>query len=82
VVGAGGQRLAKRDGGTTLAELTASGVAPSALLAVLGASLGLCEPRDQVSIADLAARFSFRHVPRTPWPFSADAVRASLGLPR
>ena len=46
VLGADGQRLAKRHGACTLAQLDAVGVSPARVLAVLGASLGLCAADD------------------------------------
>ncbi|MBI5089044.1 MAG: tRNA glutamyl-Q(34) synthetase GluQRS [Actinobacteria bacterium] len=82
VVGVDGSRLAKRHGATTLAELAERGMAPATLLAVLGASLGLCRPDETVTVADLATRFSFDSLPRVAWTFSADAVIDAAGLPR
>ncbi|MGD9997227.1 MAG: tRNA glutamyl-Q(34) synthetase GluQRS [Ilumatobacteraceae bacterium] len=82
VIGADGSRLAKRHGATTLAELTARGMAPEALLALLGASLELCRPDDHVTVAALAERFSFEAIPRGPWIFDADAAMAAARLPR
>jgi glutamyl-tRNA synthetase len=67
VVGPDGARLAKRHGGVTCAELAAHGVAPGQVLALLGASLGLCAPDERVELADLVARFDIARVPRLPW---------------
>ena len=52
-----GQRLAKRDGAVTLADLAAEGWDAGRVLSELGASLGLNEPGASVTAAELAARF-------------------------
>lgn len=57
VVNGSGQRLAKRDGAVTLADLTAAGWTPARLLAVLGHSLGLCSAGEDVDLGVLAERF-------------------------
>lgn len=62
-----GTRLAKRHGAVTLTDLAARGVAPSAVLARLGAGLGLCAPDEPVAVSDLIARFRLDAVPRSPW---------------
>ena len=56
VLGPDGTRLAKRHGAVT-----------RTTLAVLGASLGLCAPDDDVTAADLVPRFDIATVPREPW---------------
>jgi glutamyl-tRNA synthetase len=66
-----GTRLAKRHGAVTLADLAARGVTPARVLARLGASLGLCEPDEPVTVHDLVPRFAMDRVPRTPWSLSA-----------
>lgn len=53
-VAADGARLAKRDGGHTLAELVAGGVAPERVLRAIGESIGV---PDAGSLGDLVARF-------------------------
>lgn len=63
-VNARGERLAKRDGAVTLADL---GLAPDAVRSLLGASLRLNEPFEPVTMADLAERFDPAALPRTPW---------------
>ena len=62
-----GSRLAKRHGAVTLQDLAERGVSPTGVLARLGASLGLCSPRDSVTIADLVVEFQLETLPRTPW---------------
>lgn len=69
VVGVDGQRLTKRHGATTLAELAAVGMGADAVLTMLGASLGLCRADERVTADELAGRFSFDHMPRSPWTF-------------
>ena len=69
VLGADGSRLAKRNGGTTLAELRAAGTRPGELLALLGSSLGLCDPRDAVTARDLLDGFRPELIPHEPWRF-------------
>lgn len=70
VMGIDGQRLAKRHGACTMAQLRDAGVSPARVLAALGASLGLCAADDSVTVHELAARFSFDRVPRAPWTFT------------
>ena len=67
VLGADGQRLAKRHGAVTLDDLAARGVSAPRVLARLGASLGLCDPDDTVTADDLASRFELPAIPRQPW---------------
>lgn len=62
-----GARLAKRHGAVTLAELEARGVPPRCVLAVLGASLGLCSPDEAVTLEMLLGRFRVGDLPRTPF---------------
>lgn len=57
VTNAAGQRLAKRDGAVTLADLAALGWDAGRVLAALGSSLGLCSPGDSVTLTDLLGRF-------------------------
>jgi glutamyl-tRNA synthetase len=71
VLGPGGDRLAKRDGAVTLAELGAQGVSPDRVRSWLASSLGLAATDETVSMDDLLARFDPERVPREPWVFSA-----------
>lgn len=66
-----GARLAKRHGAVTLADLAARGVTSGAVLARLGASLGLCDASDDVTAADLRAAFDIRRIPTAPWQLQA-----------
>lgn len=67
VLGPDGSRLAKRHGAVTLADLAARGVSSASVLARLGASLGLCEPTDEVAADDLLAGFDISRIPTAPW---------------
>ena len=76
VLGPDGERLAKRHGAVTLADLAASGVDPPHVLGLMAASLGLREQGGTVapvaSVADLLDGFTLDRVPRDPWVFSLD----------
>ena len=69
VVGPDGERLAKRHGAVTLADLAAARTDPGGVVSLLGASLGLCEVGETVTATDLAGRFRWADVPRSPWTF-------------
>lgn len=71
VVGPDGERLAKRHGSVTRADLRTHGVDDGALLALLGSSLGLCRPDEAVTPALLLARFDPDVFPRDVWVFDA-----------
>ena len=62
-----GQRLAKRDGAVTLADLRDHGRTPETVLGHLAASLGLAHPGEIVTPGGLLARFDPRLLPRGPW---------------
>jgi glutamyl-tRNA synthetase len=66
-----GARLAKRHGAVTLADLAERGIGPPAVLARLGASLGLCAVDEAVTATLLVGRFSFDAIPRAPWSLTA-----------
>ena len=57
VVGDSGQRLAKRDGAVTLAELRARGVTVERVRTALAVSMGLAEPGEAVTAVALIERF-------------------------
>jgi glutamyl-tRNA synthetase len=67
VFGPDGSRLAKRHGAVSVAALAAQGVGADEVLAMIGASLGLCGRGDRVTAADLVPRFDLRRLSRTPW---------------
>jgi len=62
-----GQRLAKRDGAVTLADLAARGRSPQQVLGELAVSLDLAAPGESVTPAVLLDRFDPRRLPRLPW---------------
>ncbi len=62
-----GQRLAKRDGAVTLAQLGQHGIGPSVVLSVLAASVGLAAVGEPVTVEQLAGRFDPDRLPREPW---------------
>jgi len=72
-----GVRLAKRDGAVTLADLAPLGMGPAEVLSLLARSLGLADPGEAVTPAQLLERFDPLQVPREPWvvdpPGYADA---------
>ena len=70
VVGPDGERLAKRHGSVTRADLRADGWTDARLLAVMGASLGLCRPDESVDAALLLDRFDPDAVPTDPWAYT------------
>jgi glutamyl-tRNA synthetase len=58
MLGADGERLAKRHGAVSLAELRGEGVAPDAVVGWLASTCGLAEPGEHLGAADLVPRFS------------------------
>lgn len=76
VVNVSGQRLAKRDGAATLAELASTGVTPENVVSVLGASLGLNEPGEPVTPTTLLERWP-GHPPPLPWVWPPEAMTVS-----
>jgi glutamyl-tRNA synthetase len=66
-VGRDGDRLAKRHGAVTLADLQRDGVDGAAVRSVLAASVGLAEDGEPVTMAQLLDRFDPDHLPREPW---------------
>lgn len=67
VLGADGERLAKRHGAVTLADQAAGGIDAAAARSRLAASLGLAEEGEPVSMADLIVRFDPAALPTAPW---------------
>lgn len=74
VLGPDGQRLAKRHGAVTLADYARRGITPPRVLALLGSSLGLCSPTDDVEAHQLVPRFRLDLVPRQPWWLATDDI--------
>jgi glutamyl-tRNA synthetase len=67
VLGPDGARLAKRHGAVTMKDLAARGLAPRRVLALLGASLGLCGRDDDPDARALVDAFELARLPREPW---------------
>lgn len=67
VLGPDGDRLAKRHGAVTLADLATAGVGPDAVRSRLAVSLGLATPGEPVTMAQLLDRFDPNALPTAPW---------------
>ncbi len=67
MLGPDGERLAKRHGAVTLADLAADGVSPAEVLSRLAAGLGLAAAGEAVSAEALVARFDPGALPLEPW---------------
>ena len=83
VLGADGQRLAKRHGSVTLGDLAAGGIDADAVRSRLAVSLGLAEPGEVVSAARLVERFDPAALPSEPWivpPTSGASGAATFGV--
>jgi glutamyl-tRNA synthetase len=78
VLGPDGRRLAKRDGAVTLADRAALGEDADAVRARLAASLGLCEPDERPSPAELVERFDLARLRGTA-SLRWDPVAGPLG---
>jgi glutamyl-tRNA synthetase len=73
-LGPTGERLAKRDGAVTLADLVPSGMTPSRVLGLLAVSLHMSEPGEHVTAEALLARFDPGALPREPWVVQPNAL--------
>jgi glutamyl-tRNA synthetase len=67
VLGSDGARLAKRHGSVTITDLAAQGVDVHAVRSQLAVSLGLAEPGEPVTMAQLVERFDPGALPSEPW---------------
>ena len=72
VLGPTGRRLAKRDGAVTLDDQQRTGHAAAEVRAALAKSLGLAQPGEPVSMADLLDRFDPETLPDHPWWWTAE----------
>jgi glutamyl-tRNA synthetase len=70
VLGPDGERLAKRHGAVTLADLATAGVDAPAVRSLLATSLGLADPGEPVTTGDLLQRFDPGAVPLDPWTYA------------
>jgi glutamyl-tRNA synthetase len=75
VLGIDGDRLAKRHGAVTLAQLAERGVAGAEVVAWLAMSLDLARPAEHVDLRQLVDRFDPDAVPRHPVTFTDLAAR-------
>lgn len=66
MLGADGERLAKRHGAVSLGELRARGVPAERVTGWLAATCGLADPGEAVSARELIPRFSIARLPRVP----------------
>lgn len=71
VIGPDGERLAKRHGAVTRADLAAQGIDARDLLGRMAVSLGLASPGERVTPATLLERFDPDAVPLDEWVFQA-----------
>ncbi|CAB4924522.1 unannotated protein [freshwater metagenome] len=78
VLGPDGRRLAKRDGAVTLEDRLALGEDADDVRSRLAASLGLCEPDERPTPAELVARFDVATL-RDAGPVRWDPVAGPLG---
>ena len=70
VLGPDGERLAKRHGAVTLADLAEEGIRPADAVVWMARTLELAAPAEQVTTRDLLARFDPDRIPREPTTFS------------
>lgn len=73
VLGPDGERLAKRHGSVTLAEQLAAGRTIGDVVSMFAVSLGLAEPGESMTVADVVGRFDVSRLTREPWTIP-DAV--------
>jgi glutamyl-tRNA synthetase len=73
VVGADGQRLAKRHGAITRGELAGRGCSDVRLRDVLAAGLGLIDSGEHAELDELVDRFAAARLPRSPWTFDVES---------
>lgn len=71
VLGPDGDRLAKRHGAVTLADLAARGCSPTEVCARLASSLGIDPGSSSVKAADLLDKFDPAKIPTGPWQLAA-----------
>lgn len=74
VLGADGERLAKRHGALSVGELRSRGVDRDAVVGTLAASAGLAPPGARVAPRDLLAAFRLSAVPREPVRLGQDIL--------
>ena len=80
VLGAGGEKLSKRDPALTLAGLRAAGAAPAQVTGYLAWSLGLLDAPHACLPADLVAGFDWRRIGRSDFVLPADVTARVLAV--
>jgi glutamyl-tRNA synthetase len=75
VLNTAGQRLAKRDGAVTLADLAAKAIAPLDVLAIIAESLNLAESGDLTTPDEVLTRFDPAQLPREAWIVDPSRLR-------
>lgn len=78
LLGADGERLAKRHGAVSLAEARAAGIPPERVAGWLAATCGLAEPGEEVAAAALVPRWSEARIPRVSTPLAAGGLARLL----
>jgi glutamyl-tRNA synthetase len=78
MLGGDGERLAKRHGAVSLAELRARGVRPERVAGWLAATCGLAEEGEEAAAEELVGRFAVERLPREPTVVTA-AMLERLG---
>ncbi len=66
LLGPDGERLAKRHGAVSLAELREAGAAPEAVAGWLASTCGLAGPGEEAAARELVPRFAVERLPRDP----------------
>lgn len=79
VLGADGQRLAKRHGSVTLDEQLRAGVSVAGLVGWMAAGVGLAAPGERVTAVELLARFDIARLSREPTTFDGRTLAALVG---
>ena len=80
VVGADGERLAKRHGALSLGELRERGVDPRAVVGLLASLSGLAPPGARCAPEELIGGFDLARIPRSPAVLAPDRVERLLAL--
>jgi glutamyl-tRNA synthetase len=79
LLGADGERLAKRHGAVSLGELRGAGVAPEVVVGWLASTCGLATPGDQARPAALVPRFAGTRIPAEPGTVTGPALALLRG---
>jgi len=74
LMGADGERLAKRHGAVSLSDLRASGVRPRAVVGWLASTCGLADAGEEMPPAELIPRFDVARLPREPTTVSPETL--------